>query len=137
VTRSGINLPLIWYKDVIGQPVQPQTEFIEGIKWIHEERDLKTVMLYFLPEQKLTPWTWFRSYQGKRVYAYAAWDDPKPILSSLARIVKAGYKRIKRKFTTKDPERIRNQGRKPKELEDLLHATDPTVGYGLRRISVD
>jgi predicted ATP-grasp superfamily ATP-dependent carboligase len=137
VTRSGINLPLIWYKDVLGQPVQPQTDFTEGIKWIHEERDLKTVTLYFLPEKKLTPWTWLQSYRGKRVYAYAAWDDPKPILASFSRIAEAGYKRLKRRFTAKDPERIRNQGRKPSAIEDLLHAADPTVGYGLRRISVD
>lgn len=137
VTHSGINLPLVWYKDVLGQTVQPQTVFTEGVKWIHEERDLKTVTLYFLPEKKLTLWSWLTSYKGKRVYAYAAWDDPKPFLSSLFRIAEAGYKRVKRRLLTKDPERTRNQGRKPKEIEDLLHATDPTVAYGLRRISVD
>lgn len=137
VTRSGINLPLIWYKDVLGQPVEVQTAFTEGIKWIHEERDLKTVSLYFLPEKKLTPWTWLKSYRGKRVYAYAAWDDPKPFLSSMARIAEASYKRLKRRLTAADPERVRNRGRKPKHLEELLHAADPTVGYGLRRVSVD
>jgi predicted ATP-grasp superfamily ATP-dependent carboligase len=137
VTRSGINLPYLWYQNVLGQPVTPQTTFTEGIKWIHEERDLKTVMLYFLPEKKLTLGSWLASYRGKRVYAYAAWDDPGPFLNSLSRVIKAGYRRVQRRLVAKDPERARNQGKRPKHIEELLLAADPTVAFGLRRVSVD
>ncbi|MBI3302274.1 MAG: hypothetical protein HYZ72_09410 [Deltaproteobacteria bacterium] len=137
VTRSGINLPYILYRDLLGLPVAEQTTFAEGIKWIHEERDLKTVFLYFLPEKKLTLWSWLKSYRGKRVYAYAAWHDPKPFLTSLSRLVQAGYRRLQRRLSTTDPERARNRGKKPQHLEELLLAADPTVGYGLRRVSVD
>jgi predicted ATP-grasp superfamily ATP-dependent carboligase len=137
VTRSGINLPYIWYRDVLGLPVQPQTEYEPGIKWIHEERDLKTVALYFLPEKRLTLWSWLRSYGGRRTYAYAAWDDPRPFLSSLGRIVKAGQTRAKRMLRAKEAERARVRESRPKHLQDLLLAADPTVGRGLRRVTVD
>lgn len=140
VTRSGINLPHIWYRDVLGLPVERQTEFEEGIKWIHEERDLKTVQLYFLPEKRLTPWTWLTSYRGKRTYAYAAWDDPKPLLTSLGRILEAGVNRVKRRLRAKEKtetERARVRSNRPKHLQELLLAADPTVGHGLRRVTVD
>jgi predicted ATP-grasp superfamily ATP-dependent carboligase len=137
VTRSGINLPYIMYRHVLGQPVERQTTFEEGIKWIHEERDLKTVSLYFLPEKKLTYWSWLRSYGGKRTYAYAAWDDPGVILSAVGRIAQAGVRRLQRRFSTANPERVRTAGKKPKHIEELLLATDPTVGHSIRRISVD
>jgi D-aspartate ligase len=138
VTRSGINLPHIWYRDVLGLPVEKQTHFEEGIKWIHEERDLKTVQLYFLPEGRLTRWSWLMSYRGKRTYAYSAWDDPGPILNSLGRIVEAGVNRVKRRLRTKDTERARVEKNRPKKaMQEVLLAADPTVGHGLRRVTVD
>jgi predicted ATP-grasp superfamily ATP-dependent carboligase len=137
VTRSGINLPYIMYRHLLGQPVEPATAFEEGIKWIHEERDLKTVSLYFLPEKKLTYWSWLRSYRGKRTYAYAAWDDPWVILAALGRIAQAGLRRLRRRLLAANPERVRNAGKKPKHIEDLLLSADPTVGHSVRQISVD
>ncbi|MBM4269317.1 MAG: hypothetical protein FJ144_22375 [Deltaproteobacteria bacterium] len=137
VTRSGINLPYIWYREVLGEKVEPQTEFEEGIKWIHEERDLKTVQLYFLPEKRLTYWSWLQSYRGKRTYAYSAWDDMGPILNSLGRIVEAGKGRLRRSVKHKEPERERARQSRPKHLQELLLAADPTVGQGLRRVTVD
>ena len=83
----GINLPHILYCDMLGLPIPPAKPYRAGIRWIHEERDIKTVMLYFLPEKRLTIPSWLKSYRGKRVYAYAAWDDPGPFLASAQRIV--------------------------------------------------
>jgi predicted ATP-grasp superfamily ATP-dependent carboligase len=137
VTRSGINLPLIWYRDALGLPVDAPSTYHEGIKWIHEERDLKTVMLYFLPEGELTLWSWLRSYRGTRVYAYAAWDDPGPILTSIHRIAGAMGRRLWRRLSTTDPERVRHAGKKPKHMEELLLAADPTVGRSLRRVDFE
>lgn len=140
VTRSGINLPLIWYRDALGEPVTEQREFEEHIKWIHEERDLKTVQLYFLPEKRLTTWTWLASYRGKRTYAYGAWDDPMPLLTSLGRIAEAGIERVRRRLRARAPEKVeevRVKSSRPKHLQELLLAADPTVGHGLRRITVD
>jgi len=137
VTRSGINLPLIWYRDALGQDVEVPPTYQEGIKWIHEERDLKTVMLYFLPERELTLLSWLKSYRGKRVYAYAAWDDPKPLLVALRSVLKAGWRRLRRRLSVAQPERLRHAGKKPKHMEELLLAADPTVGRSLRRVDFD
>jgi predicted ATP-grasp superfamily ATP-dependent carboligase len=137
VTRSGINLPLIWYRDVLGLPVETPTSYREGIKWIHEERDLKTVMLYFLPEGEVTLWSWLKSYRGRRVYAYAAWDDPGPILNSLSRVATAARRRIWRRLRSVNVERARHAGKKPKHMEELLLAADPTVGRTLRRVDFE
>lgn len=138
VTASGINLPHIWYREVLGEKVEPQTEFEDGLKWIHEERDLKTVMLYFLPEKRLTPATWLKSYAGRRTYAYSAWDDPGPILNSVGRIFEAGINRVRRKFQHREAsEAARVEKSRPREMDEVLLEADPTVGHGLRRISVD
>ncbi len=140
VTRSGINLPLIWYRDALGERVEPALDFEEHIRWIHEERDLKTVMLYFLPEGRLDLRSWLASYRGRRTYAYACWDDPRPLLVSVGRIAEAGWNRLRRRLRLRRPERaeaVRARKSRPRHLEDLLLAADPTVGHGLRRISVD
>ena len=158
VTRSGINLPYIMYQDLLGQPVEEQSalqkagqeasivrpvfvdtlsNFEEGIKWIHEERDLKTVFLYFLPEGKLSLRSWLRSYKGQRTYAYAAWDDPMPFLTSMRRVLHTGARRLRRRLFAANPEQVRHRGKKPQHVEDLLLAADPTVGRGLRRVHVD
>jgi predicted ATP-grasp superfamily ATP-dependent carboligase len=137
VTRSGINLPLIWYRDALGRPGPRPRAYEEGIKWIHEERDLKTVTLYFLPEGELSVWQWLGSYRGRRVYAYAAWDDPGPILASLGRVLKAARRRLWRRLTAAQPERERHAGKKPREMEALLLAADPTVGRSLRRVDFE
>jgi predicted ATP-grasp superfamily ATP-dependent carboligase len=137
VTRSGINLPLIWYRDALGLDVDVPRTYAQGIKWIHEERDLKTVSLYFLPERELTLWSWLASYRGKRVYAYAAWDDPRPLLVAGRRVLKAGWRRLRRRLSVAQPEKVRHRGKKPKHMEDLLLAADPTVGRSLRRVDFD
>ena len=137
VTRSGINLPYILYQDLLGESVEPQTEFRTGLKWVHEERDVKTVFLYFLPEGKLTLWSWLRSLRGQRVYAYASWDDPRPLLSSLFRVVLAGFRTIRRRLFTKNPEQARQGSRMKNQVRPLLLGADPTVGHRLRQVSVD
>jgi predicted ATP-grasp superfamily ATP-dependent carboligase len=100
VTSAGINLPYIWYCDVLGLPLPaPALDgrgFVEGLRWIHEERDLKTVWLYFLGRDGFGLREWLRSYRGRRTYAYAAWDDPGPILASAGRVVRTGMRRVRR-----------------------------------------
>jgi predicted ATP-grasp superfamily ATP-dependent carboligase len=141
VTRSGLNLPLIMYRDTLGFEVEVPPSYRQGMKWIHEERDLKTVFLYFLPEGELTMWSWLRSYRGRRVYAYAAWDDPGPFLASAGRVLKTAGRRLRRRFSGRrsaaQRERLRHAGKKPKAMEELLLAADPTVGKGLRRVDFE
>jgi predicted ATP-grasp superfamily ATP-dependent carboligase len=117
VTRSGINLPYIWYCDVLGLPAPRPVRvngFEEGVRWIHEERDLKTVVLYFLGRDGFGIPQWLRSYRGRRTYAYAAWDDPGPLLAAARRVLRAGLRRIGRRITGKP-----RGGKRPTSWFDL------------------
>ncbi len=120
VTRSGINLPYIWYCDVLGLPVpravpaNGRSSFEEGIRWIHEERDLKTVVLYFLGRDGFGVRQWLASYRGRRTYAYAAWDDPGPSFEAARRVLRAGVARVRRRVTGR-----RRGGSRPTSYLDL------------------
>jgi len=92
VTASGVNLPYVWYRDAIGLPPLPSPDFIEGLKWINEERDLNTVWRYSLPSRELTLASWLASYRGRRTYAYAAWDDPGPGIRCLGRLGRSAFR---------------------------------------------
>jgi predicted ATP-grasp superfamily ATP-dependent carboligase len=115
VTRAGIDLPYVWYCDVLGLPVPRVAPgaFEEGLRWIHEERDLKTVVLYFLGRD-FGVRDWLRSYRGRRTYAYAAWDDPGPILAAARRVVRAGLRRMWRRVAGRP-----RQGTRPTSWWDL------------------
>ena len=102
VTRSGLNLPYIWYCDALGRPLPRPARvnaFDEGLRWIHEERDLKTVMLYFLGRDGFGLRQWIGSYRGQRTYAYAAWDDLGPALEAVRRVLEAGVNRVRRRIS--------------------------------------
>jgi predicted ATP-grasp superfamily ATP-dependent carboligase len=118
VTRAGINLPYIWYRDVLGlslpAPALDGRGFEEGLRWIHEERDLKTVWLYFLGRDGFGIGDWVRSYRGRRTYAYAAWDDPGPVLRAIRRVVETGVRRITRRVSGKP-----RGGKRPTNWWDL------------------
>jgi hypothetical protein len=122
VTSAGINLPLIMYSDLLGLP-SPRPEgvngFDEGLRWIHEERDVKTVVLYFLGRDGFGVRDWLASYRGRRTYAYAAWDDPGPILVSTGRVLGAAGRRLMRRLTGR-----KRSGKRPTSYLDLAHGAN-------------
>ena len=86
----------------------------------------------------MTWWSWLQSYRGRRTYAYSAWDDPGPILNSIGRIVQAGVNRLRRLMKGRgDSEVARVEKSRPKAMDEVLLAADPTVGRGIRKVSVD
>jgi predicted ATP-grasp superfamily ATP-dependent carboligase len=86
-TACGMNLPYLMYRYVLGLPVKESTAFVEGLKWIHEERDILSALRMWR-QGKLDLREWLSSYRGRRAYALAAWDDPGPILAALLRLSK-------------------------------------------------
>ena len=60
---------------------------------------------------------WMRSYRGRRTYAYAAWDDPGPIMMSIRRVLRTGMRRFTR--NKKTPTGATSKGKRPTNWFDL------------------
>jgi hypothetical protein len=60
---------------------------------------------------------------------------------SARRVLKAARRRLQRRLwgarASGDRERQRHAGKKPKHMEELLLAADPTVGRSLRRVDFE
>jgi predicted ATP-grasp superfamily ATP-dependent carboligase len=95
-TACGLNLPYLMYCDILGLPVEEQHGFVEGMKWIHEERDLQSSLRMWRMD-KLTVREWLTSYRGRRAYALAAWDDPGPFLAALRRLLRQPFSSLRRR----------------------------------------
>lgn len=79
---SGVNLPYIAYRDLIGEEVQSRNEYKEGVKWIYETIDLLAAR-NLLKRGDLTYRDWFNSLRGTSSFALYARDDLRPFLSSM------------------------------------------------------
>jgi predicted ATP-grasp superfamily ATP-dependent carboligase len=75
------------YRYVLGLPVDAPQGFVEGLKWIHEERDILSALRMWRQGQ-LSLRDWLSSYHGRRTYALAAWDDPGPLRAAMLRLCK-------------------------------------------------
>jgi predicted ATP-grasp superfamily ATP-dependent carboligase len=88
-TACGVNLPLIAYRELIGLPVTPAFDFPDGVRWIHEERDLRVAWSAWR-RGTLSLHDWWASYRGRRTYALTALDDPGPLLALGTSLVRRG-----------------------------------------------
>ncbi|MCE5336692.1 MAG: hypothetical protein LLG06_19100 [Desulfobacteraceae bacterium] len=94
-TACNLNLVFAAYCDQVGLPVPKMNGFPDGVKWVHEERDLRSCLIR-LRNRELTPVEWLGSYRGRRTYAIAAWDDPAPALYLVGNLLSAPFRRISR-----------------------------------------
>lgn len=83
---SGVNLPLIAYKDMVGVNIKPVLSFTEGIKWFNLELDFYSFIGYF-KKNELTLSTWLNSLRGKKTYAHFSLYDPLPAMVSFIKLV--------------------------------------------------
>ena len=83
---AGVNIPLIWYRDALGQQAPRPGAQREGVLWMDEYRDVEAALDYRRAGE-LTAGAWYRSLRGRRVYAHLAWDDPMPGLFLAARFI--------------------------------------------------
>ncbi len=68
--------------------------FREGVKWIHEERDVQSALRMWR-QGKLGLGEWLASYRGRKTYALAAWNDPGPIAVALFRLIRRLFSGLK------------------------------------------
>jgi D-aspartate ligase len=90
-TMCGVNLPLIAYRELTGGAVEVPTTFTEGMRWIHEERDMRVAWSAWR-SGTLTVSDWWRSYRGPRTYALSAMDDPAPGIALGRKLARRGLR---------------------------------------------
>ncbi len=101
----GVNLEFMAYCDKTGNHVSQANGFRQGVKWIHEERDLRSSMAYLKAGQLTIP-QWISSYRGVRTYAIACWDDPGPVLSLIGHLITVPWRRFRKRFAGPNPESL-------------------------------
>lgn len=78
-TACGINIPLVQYLDLTGQPLPPINEVKIGFKWINIYMDVQSFLGY-RREGELGVKDWLKSLVGPGMLSDFAWDDPGPFL---------------------------------------------------------
>jgi predicted ATP-grasp superfamily ATP-dependent carboligase len=81
---SGVNLPLLAYRDLAGLPVAPAREATIGVRWLSLADDARTFVRHLAPRGELSVLGWLASLRGPKVFDVFAWDDPSPFVMSLA-----------------------------------------------------
>lgn len=87
VLRSGINLPLMAYNDILGHEVTEESNKTGELVWMITPLDLYYSIRGFkskgFPEFKISFREWCRSVKGKKVDACFVWYDPIPFIKGL------------------------------------------------------
>lgn len=83
---SGVNLPLAYYRSLISRPVKQEKQRF-GVKWIHEENDIKS-SLYYIRQRELTLSGWMKSVRRPRSFAFFRFNDPWPFLRMILNMAK-------------------------------------------------
>jgi len=91
---SGVNLPLIAYAELAGLEVPRPGPTEGGRRWLAFERDLRAYLADYRPSGALSWRGYLASYRGPMIYDVFSWDDPLPLLVSLARRVGARAARV-------------------------------------------
>lgn len=97
-TACGLNLLHIAYCNIIGEKGPDDQGFEEGVKWIHEDRDLRAC-LHLMRHGELSLGDWVASYRGKRTFALAARDDIGPFLFFLAHLAGIPWRLLRRRLS--------------------------------------
>lgn len=95
---AGVNIPVVWYRDALGEEPPPQPPQRDGVLWFDEVRDLYAAMDYGAAGE-LTFRQWRESLRGARSYAHFAWDDPLPGVFVVARTLLAAGAALRRSVT--------------------------------------
>ncbi len=87
--RSGINLPLAAHADLSGQPVEPQTGYRTGVRWLSFGNDFRSFIRDYRPNGGVSIGDYLGSLRSEKVYDVFAWDDPVPWAASVLQYGKA------------------------------------------------
>jgi predicted ATP-grasp superfamily ATP-dependent carboligase len=82
---SGVNLPLLCYRDLTGAKVEPAPPARTGMRWLSLADDARAFVRDYAPAGELSLVDWLRSLRGPKVYDVFAWDDASPFFVDVAR----------------------------------------------------
>jgi D-aspartate ligase len=80
---AGVNIPLVQYMDLTGQPVVKPIDYTDGVKSLDTTTDIQA-FLELNRRGKLPLLTWWKSIWNVDCHAYFAWDDLKPFMMEYA-----------------------------------------------------
>lgn len=92
--RCGIDIPYIAYRDALGQPVQAQHDYRDGIIWVDLQRDVRAFFIYHQRHQ----WRlgdWLRTFRGEKEWAHYSPDDLKPAIIATVKTLERPWSSIK------------------------------------------
>jgi D-aspartate ligase len=95
-TANGVNLPLIAYLDLMGEPVQTPADFGTDVRWLSFGNDLRAYLRDYRPRDNLPLVKWLQSLTGPMIYDIFAWDDPLPFAKNAALFSRAFLQRIRK-----------------------------------------
>ncbi len=96
---SGVNFPLLHYRDLAGESPSPITAYKSGVRWLDAIGDLSTSWSMYRAGD-LSPWSWARSLLGVRSFPAFARDDLKPFFVEYdygRRLTRAPFNLIRRR----------------------------------------
>lgn len=91
--RSGVDIPYIAYRDILGEKVQNVPSFCEGVKWVHLEWDLRAALVH-RGKRRIRFTEWISSLRGTESYAIWRRSDPLPFLIVCNRMFRAVLRKI-------------------------------------------
>ncbi|MEX0803720.1 MAG: ATP-grasp domain-containing protein [Candidatus Binatia bacterium] len=83
---SGVDIPHIAYRDIIGEPTAPELAHETGVKWVNVINDSTAFLWHY--RRQISWWCWGRSLLEAKSHAYFRWDDPLPFVVHLLMTVK-------------------------------------------------
>ena len=84
---SGVNLPLFAFAELAGLPPPEAAPARPGLRWASVEGDLRAFLLDYGPSGAVSLRDFVASYRGPKVFDVFAWDDPWPLVLTLAKRV--------------------------------------------------
>ena len=102
VLESGINLPLMAYRDILGQTIQDESNKEGKLIWAYTIFDLLVSLNGYKssgePEETLSYSQWRKSLKNyKKVDAIFKWNDPIPFIVDSSNLIVASIKRVLKK----------------------------------------
>ncbi|APR80567.1 Hypothetical protein A7982_05914 [Minicystis rosea] len=85
---SGVNLPLLAYRDLTGARVEVAGPARTGLRWLSLADDMRAFVRDYAPAGELSFPAWIASLRGPKVYDIFAWDDASPFFINLARALR-------------------------------------------------